>query len=163
MAEIPPIPATTRTQKYQSQVNYFDRWQRIFLLVGAFYDGIFGVLVYFAPKATVEFFRLVVPEGGRVDLVWLQLVGIFLIILSLLYLLAARNPSRYLGIVLVCVVGKIWSVGFYCYYCFVLGAPLGFMFYAVLDLAFFFLHIWAMGPDRKRRAADALAIANLRG
>ncbi len=145
----------TRSQQYQRQVNYYDRWQRFFLRIGAFYDGFFGVLLYLAPVWTTVFFRLIKAPEGVADL-WIRLDGIFLIIVALFYLLAARDPSRYLGIALICIVGKIWSVAFYSYYCFVLHAPLPFMIFAGLDFIFFFLHIWALGPDRKRRVMDAI-------
>ena len=150
----------TRTEKYLYLQHYYDRWQRTFLSIGALYDGFFGVLVYFAPLWTTTFFKLVVPDAG-VDTIWLQLDGIFLIIMALLYLVAARDPDRYLGIVLVCILGKIWSVGFYSYYCFVLGAPKPFMIFAGLDFVFFFLHIWALGPDRWRRTKMAFASPSL--
>lgn len=150
----------TRTEQYRYLQNYYDRWQRRFLSIGALYDGFFGVLVFFAPIWTATFFHLIAPEPGA-DSIWLRLDGVFLIIMALLYLLAARDPNRYMGIVLVCIVGKIWSVGFYSYYCYVLDAPKPFMIFAGLDFVFFFLHIWALGPDRWRRSTAAIVKANL--
>jgi hypothetical protein len=136
------------------------RWQRRFLLFGAFYDAMFGVLLYFFPIYATTFFHLIVPPDGVGDL-WLRLDGIFLIIVPLFYLLAAADPSRYLGIVVVCVFGKVWSVGFYVRYVFWLGAPPMYLTYAILDIIFFFLHIWALGPDRMRRVRNSLTSADL--
>jgi len=192
MPEIPSKSVITRTEKYQIEKNYFDRWQRRFLYFGAFYDGFFGVMLYVWAVWSTKFFHLVVPQPGKAHeqewiwrhftadffekfnpergqsfwssdsiFIWVHLVGILLIILSLLYILAGRNPGRYLGIVLICIVGKIWSVFFYLYYCFVLGAPYAFLTFCGLDFVFFFLHIWALGPDRKNRVFECLEKARL--
>jgi hypothetical protein len=160
MAKFVSAEAITRTERYRQAVHFYDRWQRRFLLLGAFYDALFGVLVYFFPTQTTTFFHLLVPPEG-VGSLWLRLDGIFLIIVPLFYLLAAADPDRYLGIVLVCIFGKAWSVGFYLHYVFWLGAPPMFLTYAILDTIFFFLHIWALGPDRMRRVRNSLRSADL--
>lgn len=159
MPEVPSQEVITRTEQYQREVNYYNRWQRFFLLIGAFYDSFFGVTLYFAPYWTTTFFHLIVPPPGE-KVLWLLLDGIFLIIMGMLYVVAARDPARYMGIVLVCVVGKIWSVGFYVYHVWH-GAPPMYLSFAGLDFVFFFLHIWALGPDRKARVKDALKWVDL--
>ena len=160
MADSTPTEIITRTEQYQRQVNYFDRWQRLFLLIGTFYDGFFGVALFAAPIWTTTLFHLLIPGPGK-ETLWVTLTGILLIIVASCYFLAARNPSRYLGIVAIAIVGKIWSVGYYLYYVYKLGAPPAFLIYAGLDFVFFFLHIWACGPDRWRRVKESFAWKDL--
>ena len=121
----------------------------------------FGIPLFLAPIATTQFFGLIVPPDGTGTL-WLRLDGVFLIIVSLFYLVTAQDPGRYLGNVIVCLAGKIWSVFFYSYYIFVLGAPMQFLFFTVLDMIMFVFHYYALGPDRWNRIRSAFASADLR-
>ena len=91
----------------------------------------------------------------------MELDGIFLIIVSLFYLVTARDPSRYLANVIVCLIGKIWSVGFYSYFVFISGAPKQFLFFAILDAIMFVLHYQALGPDRWNRVKASFGFADL--
>ena len=92
--------------------------------------------------------------------IWARLDGVFLIITALLYWLASQDPSRYLGIVAVCIFGKIWSVFFYGTYI-LAGGPVGFVIPALADLFLFFAHWWALGPDPVRRIRDAWSARRL--
>ena len=153
-------PLVTASDEYHELVKKNDRRQALLLRIGAFYDSFFGIPLFFAPIATTQLFGLIVPPDG-IGTLWLRLDGVFLIIVSMFYLVTALDPSRYLGNVIVCVIGKIWSVAFYSIYVFMFGAPVQFMFFAILDFIFFFLHIWALGPDRWHRVKAAFRPADL--
>lgn len=137
-----------------------DRRQRHLLWFGAAYDSAFGVPLFLAPIVTTRLFGLIVPPTGDGTL-WLRLDGIFLVIVSLFYLVTARDPSRYLGNVVVCLIGKIWSVGFYLNFVMAEGAPKTFLFFAVLDAIMFLLHLQAIGPNRWQRIREAFRAADL--
>lgn len=157
---LPTPPILTATEEYQERVKQMDLRQRHLLWFGAFYDSFFGIPLYFAPIATTKLFGLIVPPEGDGTL-WLRLDGIFLVIVSLFYLVTARDPSRYLANVIVCLIGKIWSVGFYSYFIFVEGAPKQFLFFTILDAIMFVLHLQALGPDRGARVRAAFHFADL--
>lgn len=137
-----------------------DLRQRHLLWFGACCGIGFGVPLCLAPIATTTFFGMVVPPGG-VDRLWLQLDGIFLVIVSLFALVTARDPSRYLGNVAVCLIGKLWTVGFFFSFVFARGAPQAFLFFATIDAVLLVLHFRALGSSRWLRLRTAFATADL--
>lgn len=150
----------TRTERFRMRRNAFDRWQRCFLVLGALIDGVVGCLLYGIPRRTTKLFELIVPPEG-VGEIWAQLVGMLLITMALVYLYASLDPSRHLGIVVISLVGRIWAAGFYVYYIVYVGAPLNYLIFVWLDMMMFFLHLWALGPDRWSRIKSAFEYQSL--
>jgi hypothetical protein len=153
-------------EKKMETVNYderayvqYDRTQRLLLRFGSIFNGSFGIAFFLAPYLTLSLLDLtpwtsmgqIPAEPGGI---WARLNGIFLIITALFYWLASQNPDRHVGIVSICILGKIWSVFFYGVYILV-GGPLGFLTPLVVDLILFFAHLWALGPERVRRVRRA--------
>lgn len=154
MSNAPPIEeVVTRTERFRRRRNAFDRWQRLFLVVGALIDSSVGCLLYAFPRRTTELFQLIVPPAGD-GRIWVQLVGLLLMTMALVYLYAALDPTR-VGIVLIGALGRLWAVGFYLYYVLRLGAPPMFLVFTALDAIMFLLHVWALGPDRWSRVKSA--------
>ena len=98
---------------------------------GAAYDAVFAVLIlaFTAPAAAV--LGLEVPA----DPVYLHLNGVFLLLLSGLYLLPALDPVRYQGVVAVSAAGR--AVGFLFFMAvWGRGGPDAFLATGLGDLAF---------------------------
>ena len=95
---------------------------RITLVVGAVYDFVYALLMLVAPELPERLFEL--PQPG--EFFYLGVMAIFLTMLGALYLFAARDPRRYVGVIVVATVGRF------------LGA---FMFAAV---AFYRPELWGL-------------------
>jgi hypothetical protein len=97
--------------------------------LAAAYDLAFGI----APVAA--FLGITLPANP----VYLGLVGVLLLVLGTLYLLPARSPVRYQGIVAVAACGRVF--GFvYLAHSWRSGQPQAFLWLALIDLGFGALH-----------------------
>lgn len=143
----------------------FDRVQRYLLRFGSLFNGSFGVAFFLAPYLTLSLLNLSpftsmgeipVEPGG----LWARLNGIFLVITALLYWLSSQNPDRHVGVISICIFGKIWSVFFYGFYM-LIGGPMGFVTPLLVDLFLFFAHLYALGPERLKRVRDAWTAMDL--
>jgi hypothetical protein len=79
---------------------------RFSLALGALYDAGFAVLMVAAPRLPARLLRLPLPplpEGAF----YLWVMAVLLLMLAVLYLLAAHDVGRYGGIVAVAVGGRI--------------------------------------------------------
>lgn len=113
------------------------RWRAVALSMaaGAVYDLAFAasILVFTRPAAAM--LGLEVPQ----DAVYLHLNGIFLVLLSGMYLLPARSPERYQGVVAVAAAGR--ALGFvFLAAAWASGRPGAFLGLALGDLAFAVAH-----------------------
>jgi uncharacterized membrane protein len=76
------------------------------LVLGAFYDAAYAVVMVVAPEKPAEAFGLPLPplpEGAF----YLWILAVLLLMLAALYLVAARDPRRYSGIIAVAIGGRI--------------------------------------------------------
>ena len=76
------------------------------LALGALYDAAFAVLMVTAPRLPARLLRLPLPplpEGAF----YLWIMAVLLLMLASLYLLAAREPRRYAGVVAVAAGGRL--------------------------------------------------------
>ena len=78
------------------------RLLRASLALGAAYDAAFAVLMIAAPGWLARGLRLPLPPRF-----YLWLLAVLLLMLAALYLLAARDPRRYSGIVRVAIAGRL--------------------------------------------------------
>lgn len=79
---------------------------RVSLVLGALWDVAFALLLGFAPEASARVFGLPLPplpEGAF----YLWVLGVLLLMLAALYVLAARDPRRYSGILAVAIGGRL--------------------------------------------------------
>lgn len=160
MSNAPIEEVITRSERFRRRRNAFDRWQRWFLILGALIDGLVGSLLYSNPRRTTQMLHLIVPREGEGQ-IWAQLVGMLLLTMAMVYLYASLDPDRHLGIVVISAIGRLWAVVFYLYYVLILGAPPMFLAFVGLDGMMCLLHVWALGPDRFRRAKDAFEYQTL--
>lgn len=76
------------------------RWS---LVLGAIYDLAFAALMVLAPGVPARL--LGVPLPGQPFYLWVM--AVLLGMLATLYLLAARDPRRYSGVVVVAIAGRL--------------------------------------------------------
>jgi hypothetical protein len=79
---------------------------RASLVLGALWDVAFALLLAFAPEASARVFELPLPplpEGAF----YLWVLGVLLLMLAALYVVAARDPRRYSGILAVAIGGRV--------------------------------------------------------
>jgi hypothetical protein len=79
---------------------------RVSLVLGALWDVAFALLLAFAPEASARVFELPLPplpEGAF----YLWVLGVLLLMLAALYVVAARDPRRYSGILAVAIGGRV--------------------------------------------------------
>lgn len=79
---------------------------RASLVLGALWDVAFALLLGFAPEPSARLFGLPLPplpEGAF----YLWVLAVLLLMLAALYVLAARDPRRYSGILAVAIGGRL--------------------------------------------------------
>lgn len=76
---------------------------RLSLVIGAFYDLAFALLMVAAPGVPAELLSLPLP--GEAFYLWI--LATLLTMLAILYLIAARDTRRYSGIVAVAIGGRL--------------------------------------------------------
>lgn len=79
---------------------------RASLVLGALWDTLFAVLLAAAPEASARAFELPLPPLPE-GVFYLWIIAVVLLMLSAMYLLAARDTRRYSGIVAVAIGGRI--------------------------------------------------------
>jgi hypothetical protein len=76
---------------------------RATLVLGAVYDLAFALQMLFAPELPERLLHL--PQPG--EFFYLGIMALFLMMLASMYLLAARDPRRYAGVIVVAIVGRL--------------------------------------------------------
>jgi hypothetical protein len=76
------------------------------LAFGALYDAAFAVLMVAAPRLPARLLRLPLPPLPEAAF-YLWIMAVLLLMLATLYLLAARDPRRYAGVVAVAAAGRV--------------------------------------------------------
>jgi hypothetical protein len=134
----------------------WDQGQRKVLLAGLVLDGLFGLLFFmtrFSTLATAAVQRLgLLPQMPDI---WFELSGIFLLVMALIYWMSSRDVNRYLGNVVVAIIGKAVSVPFYLFWVTCLGAPKMFALIAFCDTVVGACHVYMIGPGRVVRMRGA--------
>ena len=75
---------------------------RVTMAAGSLYDVAFAALTLIAPQWGAWFFDIPLPDQQ----VYLRFTGVFLLMLALFYMLPVIHPGRYLGNVVVAIVGR---------------------------------------------------------
>jgi CHASE2 domain-containing sensor protein len=75
------------------------------LVAGALYDAGFAVLMVAAPRPIARLLRLPLPPLPEAAF-YLWIMAVLLLMLAACYLLAARDPRRYAGVVAVAIAGR---------------------------------------------------------
>jgi hypothetical protein len=79
---------------------------RVSLVLGALWDAAFALLLAFAPEASAQAFDLPLPPLPEAAF-YLWILGVVLLMLAAFYVIAARDPRRYSGILAVAIGGRL--------------------------------------------------------
>lgn len=110
---------------------------RVTMVAGSFYDAAFAVLLLAGPEWGARFFGIPLPAQQ----LYLRFTGVFLLILAMFYLLPAIHPGRYLGNVVVAIVGRTAGAVFMVTAVAAFDQPRAFMALGLSDLLFAVLHL----------------------
>ena len=114
---------------------------RITLALGSLYDAVFGIWILTSPSSLAALLGLNLP----VEEIYLRLVGLFLLILQLVYLTAVFQPARYLANVGIAIGGRTLGAVFFLAYVIGFGGDPIFALLGGMDLLFAILHSMALG------------------
>lgn len=109
---------------------------RISLIAGSLYDLTFAFINLAAPAIGAAFFEIPLPEQQ----VYLRFTGVFLIMLALFYMLPVIHPGRYLGNVVVAILGRGMGALFLIVAVTLYDQPRAFILLGMGDLVFAALH-----------------------
>ena len=127
-------------------------WVARSMAAGAAYDLVFAIAIlgFLRPAA-----RLLALEPPA-DPTYLRLNGVFLIVLALMYLLAAARPARYQGVVFVAVIARGLGAAYFAAVARLGPGPAStFLALGSVDLAFALLHATLLV---RAKAADRASV-----
>jgi len=111
---------------------------RITLIMASLYDLTFAVVNMATPEWGSEFLEIPLPA----DQVYLRFTGVFLLMAAMFYMLPVLHPGRYLGNVVVAIVGRTLGAVFLVTASLKFGHPFAFILLGAGDFAFALLHFF---------------------
>lgn len=111
---------------------------RITLIMGSLYDVTFAFVNMAAPEWGSRFLEIPMPD----EQVYLRFTGVFLLMAALFYMLPVLHPGRYLGNVVVAILGRAMGAIFLAVAALKFGYPPAFAALAAGDFAFAMLHLY---------------------
>ena len=114
------------------------RHLRITLIMASLYDVTFAIVNMAAPGWGSEFLEIPLPA----DQVYLRFTGVFLLMAAMFYMLPVLHPGRYLGNVVVAIVGRTMGAIFLVTAALKLGHPPAFVLLGAGDFAFAMAHLF---------------------
>ena len=118
----------------------------LLFVIAALYDGILGLVFLFAPVAA--FARFSVPPPNHMG--YVQFPAALLLVFALLYLAVARDPVGHRNLIPYGMLLKVAYCGVVFYHWFTAGIPHMWKPFAVLDIVFLALFVWAYASLRSR-------------
>ncbi len=123
------------------ETEFSRRWLKFSLLLAVVYDGVFGLLILFAPEFLARLFRVEAPK----ELMYLKLNAVFLFVLILFYGIACLDLEKYSGNVVVAITGRFLGGIYFAVWVLFFGASRSFLFPALGDVFFGVFH-WVFLP-----------------
>jgi hypothetical protein len=121
-------------------------WLRCSLLCGALVDCVGAIQLFFFPKKTEHRLDIPLQEGF-----WPTYAGVFLVVLTVLYVVAAMDPVRLLPIVGVAIVGRLIGGAFYWLYALKKpGRQWLLIAFGTLNFVLLVAYLWILGPNEWR-------------
>ena len=118
---------------------------RVTMVAGSLYDMVFAVINVAAPGFGSWFLEIPLPE----DQIYLRFTGVFLFIMALFYLLPVIHPGKYLGNVVVAIIGRGIGALFLIGAVLIFGYPKAFVMLGAGDLLFSVFHLYYLaGAER---------------
>lgn len=118
---------------------------RLSLIVGAFYDLVFALLMVLAPRLPARLLDLPLPGAPF----YLWVMAVLLLMLAAIYVLTAWDPICYRGAIVVAIVGRLLGGVTLAFGAVHLALP-GLWVLALADLAFGLVHATCWWPIRPR-------------
>jgi hypothetical protein len=122
---------------------------RVLFLVAAVYDGALGLLFLFSPEAVFDWFEVTPPNHVG----YVQFPAALLVVFAILFLAIVRSPARNRGLIPYGILLKVSYCGVVAYHWFGAGIPFMWKPFAVADLGFAVLFVWAYGALRGAKPA----------
>jgi hypothetical protein len=117
--------------------------------LAAIYDGALGLAFLFFPRTLLERFNVPPPHPG-----YIQFPAALLIVFALMFLAIARDPQRNRNLILYGILLKLAYSGVVLRYWLVEQIPFIWKPFAIADLLFAALFLWAyFGSEEKAPAA----------
>ena len=115
--------------------------------ISALYDGVLGILFLISPYYLFNVFQVEVPNHPG----YVQFPAAILIIFGLMFAAIAVDPFRNRNLIPYCILLKLSYSGIVFYYWATTGVPAMWKPFAIADLGFMLLFVWAfMAIDRLR-------------
>ena len=111
----------------------------ILFIIAAIYDGVLGILFLFAANAIFQLYQVTPPN----HLGYVQFPGALLIIFALMFMAVAINPIKNKNLIPYGILLKVSYCTIVFYYWFTTGIPSMWKPFAILDLIFMILFVWA--------------------
>lgn len=108
-------------------------------VVAALYDGLLGLLMIVAGGAVFDWFQ--VPPPNHMG--YVQFPAALLIVFALMFLAIARDPAANRNLIPYGILLKVCYCSVVFFYWFTSGVPGMWKPFAVMDLAFMVLFVWA--------------------
>jgi hypothetical protein len=112
------------------------RGLRVSLVAGSLYDAVFAIVNMIAPGLGSSLLGIPLPQ----EQFYLRFTGVFLLMLAMFYMLPVIHPGRYLGNVVVAIIGRSAGAVFLFVAAIAFGYPSSFMILGAGDLLFAILH-----------------------
>ncbi len=118
----------------------------VLFIIGAAYDGILGLAFLFSPLAVFALYSVTPPNHAG----YVQFPAALLIVFSLMFLNIARNPEQNRNLIPYGILLKVSYCSVVFWYWFSEGIPGMWKPFAVFDICFAALFIWAYTSLRKK-------------
>jgi hypothetical protein len=125
----------------------------ILFIIAALYDGVLGVLFLFAGGRVFEWIQVTPPNHPG----YTQFPAALLIVFALMFCAIARNPLLNKNLIPYGMLLKVSYCGVVFFHWFATGIPNMWKPFAILDLAFLGLFIWAYASLREMTATSTPA------
>ncbi|NMC44417.1 MAG: hypothetical protein GYA46_10910 [candidate division Zixibacteria bacterium] len=120
-------------------------------IVAALYDGILGVVFILAGSSVFAWYNVTPPNHFG----YVQFPGALLIVFALMFLAVARKPEANRNLIPYGIMLKISYCGVVFYHWFRTGIPNMWKPFAIFDLVFLVLFIWAYSALSKPSAVES--------
>jgi hypothetical protein len=117
----------------------------LLFIIAALYDGVLGILFLFAGGRVFEWFQVIPPNHPG----YVQFPAALLIIFALMFCMIARNPLVNRNLIPYGMLLKVSYCSIVFFHWFATGIPNMWKPFAILDLAFLGLFIWAYASLRE--------------
>jgi hypothetical protein len=111
----------------------------LLFIIASLYDGLLGILFLFAGGKVFEYFQVTPPNHPG----YVQFPALLLIVFAIMFCMIARNPLANKNLISYGILLKVSYCGVVFFHWFATGIPNMWKPFAIFDLVFLGLFIWA--------------------